>query len=158
MALFKNKSIAEQTENFTQILGYAIFGASIFHGLEAAEYLVNDQLAKTLSNASLALGIVIMAIVLPLGFRVSSLRKQDPSGYAEPEGFVIEMFKKAAFTAFALTFLFTAFLKILPRKFYPDLPPGFWLELTMIFSTLVFGLAFFFLSRAGGEETTEDGQ
>jgi hypothetical protein len=95
-------------------------------------------------------------MVLPGFVKSVRLRKEYGEACREPEGFIKEMFNKAAGKSFQFTFIFLIFLEMISRSYLAHLPTAFFLKLVIAVTLAIFSLTFFFLNRSDSDEDAED--
>ena len=100
----------------------------------------------------LGLGVLAIIVVLPQFVKLIRLMARMRSGQCEPEGFVVDVYKRAAERAFAFTFIFLLFMDFMIGRFWTELPADFVIEVVIAVSLALFSLSFFLFNRDDGED------
>ena len=142
------KSAPQIYERFLQITALGTFILGIIFGLETTAYLVSDRLGEVLHEAADMLAILVVVIVLPFFLHFLWYRFSKSAACSRPEGFVIEMYKKASVNTFTFLFLLLIGLNNAEGRLLSHLPPAFFLDLILAAALIFFSGAFFLSLRA----------
>jgi len=149
-------SVAEQLDKIMQKTALGVLLVACAYTLSVLKIFFDVPVVTFLDYTKTALGILAIVIVLPGFVKGIQLRREHGEACKEPEGFIKEMFNKAAGKAFQFTFIFLIFLEMISRNYLAHLPPSFFLKLIIAVTLAIFSLTFFFLSHSDSDEDIED--
>ena len=156
MSKKKPKSPAEIADQAMQYIAIGIFLVALAKASSALIFFAGEDMVSLLRYAKTGLGILAVIVVFPQFVRLVRLKMNIPSGCAEPEGFIIDVYKRAAERAFAFTFVFLVFLDYMTGNSWSHLPTEFVADLILAASLAFFSLSFFVFNRAGDTDEGED--
>ena len=150
-------SVAEQLDKIMQKTALGVLLVACAYTLSVLKMFFDVPVVTILDYTKTALGILAIVVVLPGVLKGVQLRRKYGEACKEPEGFIMEMFNKAAGKSFQFTFIFLIFLEMISRNLLAHLPPAFFLKLIIAVTLAIFSLTFFFLSRSDSDEDIEGG-
>lgn len=150
------QSVAEFVDIFMQRIALGVFLVSLAYGASALIFVSDGEIASYLGKAKLGLGILAVILVLPQFIKMVRFKMKRPSDGCEPEGFVVDVYKRAAEKGFAFTFIFLLIMDVVTDKVVTDLPPKFFIEVVIAASLAIFSLSFFFLNRETDDREDDD--
>lgn len=150
-------SVAEQLDKIMQKTALGVLLVACAYTLGVLKVFFDAPIVTILDYSKMALGILAIVMVLPGFLKGVQLRREHGEACREPEGFIKEMFNKAAGKSFQFTFIFLIFLEMISRNYLAHLPAEFFLKLVIAVTLAIFSLTFFFLSRSDSDEDIEDG-
>ena len=156
MSQKKIQSPAEIADKAMQYIAIGVFLLALAQACSALIFFVGEDMAVLLGYAKIGFGILAVIVVFPQFLRLSRLKMNMQSGCAEPEEFIIDVYKRAAERAFAFTFVFLVFMDYMTRNSWSDLPTEFVIDLILAASLAFFSLSFFVFNRAGDTDEGED--
>jgi hypothetical protein len=156
MAKSKHISAAEFVDAFMWRIALAVGLVSLAYASSALTFVVADSVSYYLDKVNLVLGLAAVALILPQFLKMARHKARNLSSTMEPEGFVVDAYKRAAEKAFSFTFIFLIFLDIMIENVWANLPAEFLINVIVSFSLATFSLSFFFFSRSHSDEDAED--
>ena len=153
----KPLSSAQFVDRFMTRTATGVLLVSLAYAATTVEYFAPETLAFYLDKLALILGLLAVVIVFPQFVQLIRRRTKLGIGKNEPEGFVIEVYKRAAERAFSLTFIFLLFMDVMTDRGLAGLPAEVVVETIIAFSLAIFSLSFFIFNRAfDGEDDDFD--
>ncbi len=142
-------------DRFMQKTAIAFFILALNYVIDIVQYYAAEDVSKILGYLGLGGAAVIVILLFPDMVRLMRLRRQNTVSCREPEGFVVENFKKAAAKGFMITFLFLTFLKIVTKNLLADLPAAVVVNITLALLLGTVSIAFYIFNRDDGEDEGE---
>ncbi len=150
-----NLSPAQFVDRFMTRTALGIFLVSLAYGASVFERLLEGETVAILDKLGLALGIGAIVIVLPQFISLIKRRKSLELGSGEPEGFVTDVYKRAAERAFALTFVFLLFMDIMTGRTLSGLSAEVAIKIVIAVSLAIFSISFYLFNRVDDEDLDE---
>jgi hypothetical protein len=147
-------SKAQYAEVFLERTALGILLLALVYGCAAAEGLSHGRLAQALGWIQLPLRFGVVAVLLPAIWRY--FRRARPGCGHRLDGFVAEMFRRAALATFCATFLLLLSLEFVTRKGLVALSPSLIAQGLLCASLGVFGISFMRMARVADEENADD--
>lgn len=147
MPATKPPNTALLLERFMQRTALGVFLLALRYGMTAAGPLLGEELMALVRYLQLALSLLIVLLVLPAFWHYLKLRRQRRADCANPDSFVLEMFRRAALIAFSYSFVLLVLLDLVSRKSLVYLSAPLVINLVLSFMLAVFSISFYLLSR-----------
>lgn len=152
-------STAQFVDRFMTRTALGIFLVALAYGASVLERTLPSNAADLFDKIGLALGIAAVVIVLPQFVQLIRRRKALGIGRNEPEGFVTDVYKRAAERAFALTFIFLLAMDVMTRGVLANLSADVAIKAVIAVSLSIFSLSFFLFNRVDEDDDDfEDGE
>lgn len=148
MTTRKPISAAEKADQHHNLIVSGLFMFSIGYGLSAAVYCLTGPMAEYVDLASdivAMVGFVIIIVSVFWKFRTTTAAERRQ--YFEVDSYTAQMFQKAGFKAWMLTFVSLVMFKAFGGSLFEGLPPEFFIVAVLCISIGAFSIAFFLLNR-----------
>jgi hypothetical protein len=141
---------AQQGEAFLERTALGVLLLSLAYGCAVAGGLSHGRLALTFGWLQRALNIGVIGVLLPSFWRYF---RRGPQGCGHPlDGFVVDVFRRAALVTFCANFLLLLALELVTRKGFIALTPPQLVQGLLCASLGTFGLAFLRMARVPEED------
>ena len=149
------ESPAEALDRFLQRLAIGVFLLGISFALSAANFVASEEVLDIIRPIRKVFGLAVIVIVLPPLLKAFKFKGHVLQKCYEPEGYVVEMFKRACVMAFSLTFVTLIIIERITDAGLIDLPTPFFLRIALSISLDVFALTFFMSTLASDDDEDE---
>lgn len=150
----KSESLAQLTERLQSYSAIVVTLIGVAFGCDAFAVISAPATAELLQQAN---DIIMVAVMLGAALMFWMWVRLSPASRCkgEPEGFITDVSKKATLYAWTLTALLLIFWAPILDAAALDWPVAVVTELTVAASMLVYGAAFFLLSRESGDDADD---
>ncbi len=152
----REETAAQFIDRFLQFTTIGVFVLSFSYGVGAVSYFLPAGMAGVLNALKIGLAVLGSAIVLPFFIKFVRYRKTCGKTFLDQSGFIIDVYRKACETAFAVTFVFLIFLELISGEIFPDLPAVVYVRAVLTVLLLSLSISFFFMSRGNDDEFDDD--
>lgn len=149
MLATKQESMAQFVDRFLQLITLGVFVLAFSYAVGVAKYFAPHEMLVTLDMVKTGLAFLGSATILPPFIKFVRMKKKCGSSFAEPNGYIVEVYRKACEYAFAFTFVLLILLEPIAVGFLTDIPAALYIHVTLTVSLLSLSLSFFFMSRGG---------
>ncbi len=156
MSQNNQQSAAEIVDKFMQRTALAVFLISLAFACTALRFVVEGDIASHLGKAKLVFSVLAVILVLPQFIRVMRLAIKNRASGCEPEGFIVDVYRRASEKGFAFNFIFLLIMDVVTDNLVTDLPPKFFIDVVIAASLAIFSLSFFFLNRKSNADEGDD--
>lgn len=146
-------SPAQFVDKFITRTAIGVFLVSLAYAVSVFEQLLAGEGVEILDKVGKALGIAAIVIVLPGFISLIRRRKSLNIGSDEPEGFVTDVYKRAAERAFALTFIFLLFMDVMTGRALSNLSAEVAVKMVIAVSLAIFSVSFYLFNRVSDDDT-----
>ena len=150
------ESVAQFVDRFLQRCAGGVLLIGLAYALSAVMYLVSNETADTLNNATVVLGILAVALILPMFVRMVRLRSSGQCDWSESDSYMSSVFNKACVSAFEVTFILLIILEPLSKRVLTDQPADFFINVVVAVAATVLGLAFFYRMQRDDDAIDDD--
>lgn len=148
-------SRAEFIDRFMHRTAIGVLLIALAYASSAMAPFLSEAAGSYLDNLELGLRVLAVIIILPQFIKMIRLRARQPEN-CETDGFVVDVYKRAASMAFALTFVTLVVMQALAGRELADLSAAFYINSTLAISLGVFSITFLRLAHAGDGEDDDD--
>ncbi len=148
-------SRAEFIDRFMHRTAIGVLLIALAYASSAMAPFLSEAAGAYLDGLELALRVLAVIIILPQFIKMIRLRARQPED-CETDGFIVDVYKRAASMAFALTFVALLVMQVLAGRQFADLPPGFYINAALAISLGVFSITFLRLAHADDGEDDDD--
>ncbi len=148
----KTISAAQLYERITVRTAIAILLLAANHCLELVAYFSEAGLAKVLDKSGVVFAALVIVLILPSAVQLKRYKRIHAGSCREPEGFILEAFKKASLISFGASFISLSLFKPLALLNFNEMPADFMLNLALSILLGSMGIAFFYYSKDDSEE------
>jgi len=152
----QHPSPAQFIEKFMNRVAVGVFLISLAYASSAMMFVVSEAMALYLDRLSFGFGLLAVAVVFPSVVKMIIAKRRAGAGSHQPDGFVVDAYKRAAERGFALTFVFLLLMDFLTGRFFVDLPAEFAIQIILAISLAIFSLSFFIFTREEGDEEPDN--
>ena len=153
MGSMKGLSVPEAADKNMRILAVAVFLFAVKYAASAAALVVGAGPARVFDGIELGAALLGVLVLVPMGlWKFRKLSVSQRRLYTDPEGYVGEVFRRAGFKSWALTWILLVVMDILAREDITALPAEFFLQVVTAMTLGVFSVTFFYLNRGGAED------
>ncbi|MEX0298717.1 MAG: hypothetical protein AB3N28_06580 [Kordiimonas sp.] len=156
MVAERQESMAQFVDRFLQRITLGVFVLAFSYAVGVAKYFAGEEMLVALDMVKTGLALLGAAITLPSFIKFVRMKKKCGSSFAEPSGYIVEVYRKACEYAFAFTFVLLILLEPVAVEFLVDVPAALYIHVTLTVSLLSLSLSFFFMSRGGDDELDDD--
>lgn len=156
MSAKKTPSPAEIFEKAMQRIALGVLLVSLANLMKILKYVLSPDFAAALDMAELGLGALAVIVVLPHVIKLVALKMRLPSCEHEPEGFLVDVYKRAAEKGFAFTFIFLLFMNFMTSRSWAEFPAELVIEIIIAVSLAIFGVSFFVISRSYDDDENDE--
>ncbi len=158
MSKKKPEPIAEVLDKFMHAVAIALLLFSLKFATSAAMHFADGSLLNILDWTEIVLTGLAVIILIPAGFRFKLLKYKPEHRFFEPNGYVIDIFRRSFEKGFSITFLMLVILDVATKRHFTEIPTAFFIEIILVVMLGSFGIAFFLLSHRADTDLFDDGE
>lgn len=146
---------ADVGDRHRRFVAFAMLAVASIYALAAARHFLGADAARVAGILELVMVAAMVGFLAPVFlWKVRSRDSDDWHLYRRKDGFVADSVARAHLASWIVTFVLLSVLAQQTDRF-GDLPPEFFLEVTLAVMLGVFGVVFLYLSRTPEEDDLE---
>ncbi len=152
----KEISTPQLYDRFMQRVAVAFFVLSLNYVADIVRVYSSEEVDQILGYASKASAIAVLLLILPSFIPLMRRRYNNKSACREPEGFIVEGFKKATLKAFSFTFLVLVYGQMFAEELLLEITGEVAIHFVLAMLLGTASVSFFFAIRDDSDEEDDD--